>query len=253
MAATLSSVRHATRARPLPLFLAASLAAHALVVLLLPGRTPQREGAIETLEVTLVRAESPRAVEPPTMRSAPPEPKKRPPRREEAVKRAEPAPPRPHEPRPEVLALPQQPAQQPVFNATPPEPAPPAAVPDPTAVAGARQDGGRTGAKGDASGDRGAPLTPPSFNAAYLRNPAPRYPVIARRNGEQGTVMLKVLVTREGAAATVSVEKTSGSTALDQAAVEAVRNWRFTPARQGAQSVEAWVLVPIVFRLEGTP
>jgi len=90
----------------------------------------------------------------------------------------------------------------------------------------------------------------PSFNAAYLRNPAPRYPLIARRNGEQGTVTLKVLVTREGMPASVSVDKTSGSAHLDSAALEAVRSWRFAPARQGTQPVEAWVLVPIVFRLE---
>jgi periplasmic protein TonB len=61
-----------------------------------------------------------------------------------------------------------------------------------------------------------------------------------------------VLVTREGSAASVSVEKSSGSTSLDDAALDAVRNWRFVPARRGAQPVEAWHLVPIVFKLEGT-
>ena len=93
--------------------------------------------------------------------------------------------------------------------------------------------------------------TPPTHNAAYLRNPPPRYPLVARRNGEQGTVTLRVLVTREGVPAKVSVEKTSGSSHLDSAALETVRTWRFMPARQGAQPVEAWVLVPIVFKLEG--
>jgi protein TonB len=93
--------------------------------------------------------------------------------------------------------------------------------------------------------------TLPSANASYLRNPPPRYPLIARRNGEQGTVMLKVLVTREGLPSLVSVEKTSGSSHLDQAALDTVKTWRFAPARRGEQSVEAWVLVPVVFRLEG--
>jgi protein TonB len=93
-------------------------------------------------------------------------------------------------------------------------------------------------------------LVAPSFNAAYLRNPAPRYPLVARRNGEQGTVTLKVLVSRDGQPASVDIERTSGSPILDNAAREAVRSWRFTPARRGAQAVEAWVLVPIVFRLE---
>lgn len=93
-------------------------------------------------------------------------------------------------------------------------------------------------------------LTPPVFNAAYLRNPPPRYPVSARRNGEQGTVTLRVLVDREGLPANVAIEKTSGYAPLDNAAREAVRNWRFAPARRGSQAVEAWVLVPVVFRLE---
>jgi len=94
--------------------------------------------------------------------------------------------------------------------------------------------------------------TPAGINAAYLRNPAPRYPVAARRAGEQGTVTLRVLVTREGVASRVAVERSSGSPHLDDAALEAVKAWRFTPARQGANSVESWMLVPIVFRLEGS-
>lgn len=98
--------------------------------------------------------------------------------------------------------------------------------------------------------DTAAAASPPSFNAAYLRNPLPLYPLVARRNGEQGTVTLKVRVTREGNAASVAVEKTSGSAHLDDAALETVRTWHFVPARQGSQPVEAWVLVPVVFRLQ---
>lgn len=101
------------------------------------------------------------------------------------------------------------------------------------------------------AGRDAAAASPPSFDAAYLRNPPPLYPLVARRNGEQGTVTLKVRVTREGIAASVAVEKTSGSAHLDNAALETVRTWRFEPARQGRQPVEAWVLVPVVFRLEG--
>jgi protein TonB len=102
-----------------------------------------------------------------------------------------------------------------------------------------------------ASQDRVPPSPPPGFNAEYLRNPAPRYPLIARRNGEQGTVTLRVLVTREGIPAQVSVEKSSGSGHLDGAALDAVKTWRFVPARRGAEAVEAWMLVPVVFKLEG--
>jgi protein TonB len=60
-----------------------------------------------------------------------------------------------------------------------------------------------------------------------------------------------VLVTAEGLAGSVSVQTSSGSQALDQAALDAVKGWRFVPARQGTQAVEGWHLVPIVFKLEG--
>jgi protein TonB len=95
-------------------------------------------------------------------------------------------------------------------------------------------------------------VTPAGLNAAYLRNPAPRYPVAARRAGEQGTVTLRVRVAVDGSASRVAVEKSSGSPHLDAAALEAVKAWRFTPARRGADAVESWMLVPIVFRLEGS-
>ena len=95
-----------------------------------------------------------------------------------------------------------------------------------------------------------APATAPSFNAAYLRNPPPRYPPIARRNGEQGTVTLRVLVTRTGEPGSVSLEKTSGSALLDAAALDTVKHWRFVPAQQNGEPVDAPVLVPIVFRLQ---
>jgi protein TonB len=95
------------------------------------------------------------------------------------------------------------------------------------------------------------PAIPASFNAAYLRNAPPRYPLIARRNGVEGTVRLKVLVTRDGRAAQLELDKSSGSSALDNAALEAVKSWQFVPARRGQDAIESWVLVPVVFRLEG--
>jgi protein TonB len=99
---------------------------------------------------------------------------------------------------------------------------------------------------------RDVAATRPVVNAGYLRNPSPPYPLVARRNGEQGTVILRVRVTREGMPASVDIEKTSRSSHLDDAALEAVRTWRFVPARQDGRPVEAWVLVPVVFKLEGT-
>ena len=95
-----------------------------------------------------------------------------------------------------------------------------------------------------------APVVPPSFNAAYLRNPPPAYPAMSRHRGEQGTVILRVFVGADGAAQKVLVRTTSGYERLDQAAHDAVHQWRFVPARQGEQAVAAWVLVPIRFALE---
>jgi periplasmic protein TonB len=94
-------------------------------------------------------------------------------------------------------------------------------------------------------------VAPASVNAAYLHNPLPRYPAAARRAGEQGTVVLRVVVTRDGTAARVEIDKSSGSPQLDAAARETVRAWRFTPARRGAETIESWIVVPVVFRLEG--
>jgi protein TonB len=91
----------------------------------------------------------------------------------------------------------------------------------------------------------------PSFNAAYLRNPPPVYPVRSRRLGEQGRVLLNVQVLADGTAGSVALKDGSGSKRLDQAALEAVKKWRFIPAKQGEKPVNAWVIVPVSFSLEG--
>ncbi|MDD5461770.1 MAG: energy transducer TonB [Methylococcales bacterium] len=91
----------------------------------------------------------------------------------------------------------------------------------------------------------------PSFNAAYLNNPAPDYPSLSRRLGEQGKVLLHVQVTADGAAGSVSLQASSGSSRLDQAALSAVKQWRFVPAKRGGQTVSASVVVPVSFSLEG--
>ncbi|WP_158590443.1 energy transducer TonB [Noviherbaspirillum cavernae] len=95
-----------------------------------------------------------------------------------------------------------------------------------------------------------APISAPRFDAAYLRNPEPRYPPLARRMGEQGTVMLRVHVTTEGTPDEVQVLTSSGSSMLDESALETVRGkWKFVPAKQGTVAVAGWVKVPISFKL----
>lgn len=92
-------------------------------------------------------------------------------------------------------------------------------------------------------------VTAPRFDAAYLNNPAPAYPPLSRRMGEEGKVLLRVLVSSEGEAMDVVLRTSSGSPRLDEAAREAVRSWRFVPARQGDKRVAAWTVVPISFDL----
>lgn len=95
------------------------------------------------------------------------------------------------------------------------------------------------------------PVDPPRFNADYLDNPAPGYPSLSRRLGEEGRVLLRVHVAAGGTAKSVVLHKSSGYDRLDQVALNTVRKWRFVPARQGDKPLEAWVIVPIQFSLKG--
>ncbi|MBE0621715.1 MAG: TonB family protein [Burkholderiales bacterium] len=95
-----------------------------------------------------------------------------------------------------------------------------------------------------------ATWTPPRADAAYLNNPKPEYPAVSLRLGETGRVVLNVLVSATGAAEQVNVHTSSGSERLDQAAVKAVKKWKFIPARRGDEAVAAQVLVPITFKTE---
>ena len=88
------------------------------------------------------------------------------------------------------------------------------------------------------------------FDANYLRNPAPPYPALSRRMGEEGKVVLRVSVTPQGAADSVEIKTSSGSPRLDESAQKTVRNWKFVAAKRGDTPVQSWVLVPIIFKLE---
>lgn len=89
----------------------------------------------------------------------------------------------------------------------------------------------------------------PIFNANYLNNPAPYYPLAEKRKGVQGKVLLNVAVKVDGTPATVEISRSSGSSALDEAALDAVRQWKFVPARRGGQFVQANVIVPVEFKI----
>jgi protein TonB len=77
----------------------------------------------------------------------------------------------------------------------------------------------------------------------------PTYPSASRRAGEEGTVRLKVLVDEKGRPKDVAVATSSGFPRLDQAAMQAVRKWRFVAATDGTSPISAWTQVAITFRL----
>ncbi|MEQ1635731.1 MAG: energy transducer TonB [Methylococcales bacterium] len=92
-------------------------------------------------------------------------------------------------------------------------------------------------------------FTEANFRANYGYNPKPVYPSIARREHWEGKVTLRVQVGADGSSDTVGVHHSSGHEELDDAAVEAVKKWRFIPAKRGETPVSSSVLVPIIFNL----
>ena len=185
-----------------------------------------------------------------------------------------PAPPRPAPPRtvprPEPVRQPAPPPRKvvppprPVPVEPPPAAVPPAAIPEPQApapvvppLAAAASSAIPTPAASDT-----APPTPvppakpapavevgPSFRAAYLDNPAPPYPRMARQLGEEGTSLLRVEVGPDGRPLQVKLQTSSGYRRLDDTAVSTVEQWRFVPATRNGKPVTAWVLVPIRFKI----
>lgn len=83
----------------------------------------------------------------------------------------------------------------------------------------------------------------------YLTNPKPAYPPEARRRKQQGLVVLNVFITGEGRPQRVEVAQSSGYALLDEAALTAIKQWQFTPARVGNMAVISQVEVPVRFRL----
>ena len=132
------------------------------------------------------------------------------------------------------------PANAPLVAAPEPTPAPAPPAPAPTPVA--------------APAPNPAPAAPrielPSSNAAYLNNPAPAYPSISRRMGEQGKVVLRVLISADGVPEKITIQQSSGYDRLDRHAQDTVQRWRFVPGKRNGVAEAMWNLVPINFVLE---
>ncbi|MFZ2268082.1 MAG: TonB family protein [Azonexus sp.] len=76
------------------------------------------------------------------------------------------------------------------------------------------------------------------------------YPPESRQAGEEGTTKLRVLVDAQGLPQTVELARSSGFSRLDKAAIDAAREWRFSPATDSGSPASAWVTVPVKFQLE---
>ena len=90
----------------------------------------------------------------------------------------------------------------------------------------------------------------PTHVAAYLQNPKPDYPALSVRRGEQGQVVLNVLIGVDGKAQKAEIAKTSGFERLDAAALATVQRWRYVPGKRGGVPEAMWFKVPLTFVLD---
>lgn len=153
----------------------------------------------------------------------------------------------------------------------PPAPRPPAraagavpsreapAIVSPVVAAAQPERGGASGAydAGKVAADGGTTASDAAERGGEMQgaapsadNPAPSYPPAARLRGQYGRVVLRVEVSPSGDAETVQVAESSGYDILDRAAADAVKQWRFIPARRNGSAVAAMVHVPVRFALQ---
>ena len=226
--------------------LALTIALHASVVAFLLQMEPVRSAITQAAPIMV------HLVSPPKVEKADVAPKPLP--VEPRVEQRKPKPERkPRAERPKPSSTPKPPVmaattETPSSFSAPPPPAPrvePEAVPPPEPAPPKAPQSAPPARTATAA----LPITPPSFNAEYLQNPPPEYPTLSRRMGEEGKVVLRVLVSEAGVPEEVQLKSSSGFSRLDSVALEAVKHWKFVPARRGDQSVAAWVVVPISFSL----
>ena len=100
--------------------------------------------------------------------------------------------------------------------------------------------------------DSGAPRDPDIADSAprLVHRTPPLYPPSARERGEQGTVRLRVLVTEDGEVDGATVTQSSGSPALDAAAIATVLHWEYEPAFHDGRAVPAPAHAEVRFSLD---
>lgn len=129
----------------------------------------------------------------------------------------------------------------------PPQPAAPSTAAEHAADAPPFPVVTATSASADSS--TSAQVTPPRSDAAHLNNPKPVYPAVSRRLKEEGTVVLEVFIQADGSVGELRVKRSSGFTRLDEAALAAVRRWKYLPARRGSEALALWHSQSLVFSL----
>jgi protein TonB len=197
-------------------------------------------GDIAPMEVRMVSAEQPAQPDLP-LDEPPPLPEVKPPPPELATA-VEPPPPDLPPPVFPVEAPPPPPPPQPEK----PKPPPPKPVQKRPATPQAPVDAQPQQA---APAAPAAPKTVSVSQLGYLVPPNPIYPARARKAGEQGSAVVRVLVDVIGRPAQVSLQTSSGHPELDQSAISAVRAAQFRPYAEGGLAQAVWVLVPINFVL----
>ena len=92
-------------------------------------------------------------------------------------------------------------------------------------------------------------LSRASYKIGSIKNPHPPYPIVARKKGLQGKLILRVSINNDGSVKNVVVGKSSGHKILDKVSKETVEKWVFIPAKKMGKPVEAIIKVPIRFVL----
>ena len=87
------------------------------------------------------------------------------------------------------------------------------------------------------------------YKIGTIENPHPEYPIIARKKGWQGRLLLAVHIDKNGNVLNVHVKETSGFEVLDKVSVKTIRDWKFLPARHGDNNVEDNINIPVSFKL----
>ena len=78
----------------------------------------------------------------------------------------------------------------------------------------------------------------------------PQYPEIAQEAGIEGVVVVQAFIDEKGRVKETLILKGVPNTGLDEAAMQAIRNTRFKPAKQRERAVVVWISIPVNFRLK---